>query len=286
MIRRLACLLAATVAAGVVASTAAGALFFLFQPTSAQSGDRIAIRLGGTPAGFTAADRVEPFGRPIRVYLVPFGVADEVRTRFDQRLSFAGQVVPDRDGHGLLRFSLPPLDSGRYVAAFWCPACGAHSAGRTFFVQSGDDFASRYRRQASLRVEMPDAGASCPVTRPNHVVPPRGDRGYPLLSYGNGFLSVHVSSDGGLVTERRDGTLFQKLAWTPRRGFGGTLTVRGERVDTLSSPMRVLGVHWGSSSTGRGGWASAVEFPSEGCWRISGRVGDISLSYVVRVIGV
>jgi hypothetical protein len=50
--------------------------------------------------------------------------------------------------------------------------------------------------------------------------------------------------------------------------------------------MKVLGVVWGHDSYGRGGWASAVKFPSEGCWRISGRVRDITLSYVVRVIGV
>jgi hypothetical protein len=48
--------------------------------------------------------------------------------------------------------------------------------------------------------------------------------------------------------------------------------------------MRVLGVFWGSSSTGRSGWASPVEFPSEGCWRISGRVRDITLTYVVKVV--
>jgi hypothetical protein len=27
-----------------------------------------------------------------------------------------------------------------------------------------------------------------------------------------------------------------------------------------------------------------VELPSEGCWRITGRVADISLSYVVKVV--
>jgi hypothetical protein len=32
------------------------------------------------------------------------------------------------------------------------------------------------------------------------------------------------------------------------------------------------------------GWASAVKFPSEGCWRLTGRVGDIALSYVVKVV--
>jgi hypothetical protein len=49
--------------------------------------------------------------------------------------------------------------------------------------------------------------------------------------------------------------------------------------------MQVLSVNWGHSlSTGRGSWMSAVTFPSEGCWRINGRVRDVSLSYVVRVV--
>ena len=39
----------------------------------------------------------------------------------------------------------------------------------------------------------------------------------------------------------------------------------------------------GHSSDGRGSWASAVSFPTR-CWRLTGRVADISLTYVVRVI--
>jgi hypothetical protein len=29
---------------------------------------------------------------------------------------------------------------------------------------------------------------------------------------------------------------------------------------------------------------SPVEFPGLGCWRITGRVGDVSLTYVVNVV--
>ena len=222
----------------------------------------------------------------MRIYLVRSDLARDVRGRFDRRLTFVGEIAPDRKGHGLMRFALPPLDSGTYAIASWCPGCAHSSSGRTFFVQTGRDVLPRYRPSMRLTVELPDAATSCPVTRPNHVVPPSGGRGYPLPSYGNGFLSVHVSSDVGLLTERRDGTLFQKLGWIPRRGLSGTLTVRGERLDASAPPMHVLGVHWGNNTAGRGSWASAVEFPSEGCWRITGRVGDISLSYVVRVIAV
>jgi hypothetical protein len=60
--------------------------------------------------------------------------------------------------------------------------------------------------------------------------------------------------------------------------------VRGERLDAPSPPLKVLNVFWGHSSTGKWSWATPVEFPSEGCWRISGRVDDVSLTYVGRVV--
>jgi hypothetical protein len=73
----------------------------------------------------------------------------------------------------------------------------------------------------------------------------------------------------------------------PKEGWGGNLMVRGER---LYSPgrMRVLNVFWGHSHVNgrrvRGSWMTPLELPSEGCWRISGRVGDISLSDVAKVV--
>ena len=83
--------------------------------------------------------------------------------------------------------------------------------------------------------------------------------------------------------QEQDGELFQKLWWLPRAGFTGDLMVRGERLDAPGR-MRVLAVNWGHSSDGRGSWASAVTFSGEGCWRITGRVRDVTLSYVVKVV--
>jgi hypothetical protein len=123
----------------------------------------------------------------------------------------------------------------------------------------------------SLRVRLPDPTETCPVTRGR---------------YANGFLSVDLR--GGVLSRPReaDGTLFDKLGWLPRKGFTGQLTVRGERLDAPGR-LEVLGVFWGYASSGpaaNGSWASAVRFPSAGCWRITGRVQDIALTYVVRVV--
>ena len=270
--RRLGVLAVTALAAAVVASPARAALFFLFQPTSADAGRFVTVRLGGTPAGFTLADRERPFRSAMRIYLVRSDVAGEVRTRFDPRLHFVGRLVPDRDARGVLRFRVPPLDTGAYAVASWCRGCARHSAGRSFFVQTVPEV-SRYRRWMSLRVRLPDPARFCPVTTPG--------RRSGLFNHGNGLLSSTVPPDGVVVGDRRepDGSLFWKPGWLPRGVVTHDLVVTGERLDALAPPMRVLAVRWGGGS-----WRTASTFPSEGCWRITGRLGDVSLSYVVWVV--
>ena len=264
--RRLAVVAAVTAAvAGVAVSSAHAALFFLFKPTAADAGSVVNVRLGGTPADFIPQDAERPLRNGIRLYLVRRDVAGKVRSRFDPRLHFVGRIVPDRNLHGVLSFTVPPLDTGAYAVAAWCPGCAPHSFGRTLFVQTVPKV-SRFRRWMGLRVHLPSATETCPVTRG---------------TYGNGFFSMPSAPNGVLVTQS---DLGQKLGWIPREGFTGALTVRGERLDAPSAPMKVLGVFWGYSSTGEGSWASAVRFPSEGCWRLTGRVGDLTLSFVVRVV--
>jgi hypothetical protein len=270
--RRLGMLVAvAFVAASVAVPSARAALFFLFQPTEAKAGDIVTVRLGGTPRGFTLDDRVEPFRRPMRLYLVRNDVAARVSSRFDPRLHFIGRLVPDANARGLLRFRVPPLDTAGYAVAAWCPECARNSFGRTFFVLPvAPGGVGRFRHLQLLRVRTAATDA-CPVTRGR---------------YGNGFLSVDLR--GGVLSRPRepDGTLSDKLGWLPRKGFTGKLTVRGERLDAPGE-LEVLSVNWGYASSGpaaNGSWASAVRFPGAGCWRITGRVRDISLSYVVRVV--
>ena len=256
-------------------SSAAASLFFLFQPTTANAGDAVSVRLGGTPPGFTVAKADMSFKRAMRLYLVDNDVAGDVTTRTDSRLHFIGTLVPDRQGRGSLTFKVPPLDTASYVVATWCRSCAWHSFGRTFFVlRVPDGDTGRFRHLQQLHVRLPSAAQSCPVS-------PEGRNG-------NGFLSVYVPESGVISMQRQsDGTLFDKLGWLPKRGWGGNLTVRGERLDAPGR-MRVLNVFWGheyvDGRQGRGSWMTPVELPSEGCWRISGRVADISLSYVVQVV--
>jgi hypothetical protein len=274
LIVRLLPLAVALVAATVLVASASASLFFLFSPTDAAPNDRVTVRLGGTPASFKAANRRLPFQRPIRLYLVPNDVAASVRTRFDPRLHFIGALVPDRDARGILTFTVPPLATDDYAVAAWCLGCAPSSAGRTFFVLPvGPNDPGRFVDRQLLDVRMPDPASSCPVTKGRH---------------GNGFLSVTLPADGILRMQREaDGTLFDKLGWVPKRNWTGNLTVRGERLDGPGS-VRVLNVVWGhtvvNGKRGLGSWMTPVVVPAEGCYRFTGRVGDIALSYVVKVV--
>jgi hypothetical protein len=117
---------------------------------------------------------------------------------------------------------------------------------------------------------------ACPVTRST----------LPSRRYGSSRLWVTLPPAGILRVQRNqpdDGTFGTKLSWMSDRDRGLTLTITGRRLDEPGR-MIVRGVFWGYSSTGRGSWASAVAFPQGGCWRITGRAGPTTVSYVVRVV--
>jgi hypothetical protein len=117
---------------------------------------------------------------------------------------------------------------------------------------------------------------ACPVTR----------SALPSGRYGNSRLWVYLPSGGILRVQRNqpaDGMFGTKIGWIPDRNRHVSLAVSGRRLDAPGR-MRVLGVFWGHSSTGKGSWASPVAFPAGGCWRITGRAGRTTVSYVVRVV--
>jgi hypothetical protein len=268
----------------LAAPTGAGAaVFFVFDRATGLPNDRVKVRTGGTPKGFTLKQRVKPFQQPVRLYLVESDTAAKVRSRFDPRLNFIGWVVPDRNARGLLTFSVPPLDPGAYTIAYWCPGCVANSRGRTFFVQPADQVAPGYRSQTLLRI---DATQSCPVTLPNANRPPGQPRTVPW--YGNGLLWAGVASDGVYaVTQDRvaaDGSIGNKLLWVTTPPWRAP-TVSGERLDAPAPPLRALGANMGSfSDAANPSFMTPVVFAAAGCWRLRARLRDVSLTYVVNVV--
>ena len=284
MVSRLALLvtLAALLAAAAPDSGRA-ALFFLFKPTSAMPGETVTVRLGGTPESFTQAQATRPFQRPIRLYLVPNGTAKQVRTRFDTRLHFIGSLVPDARSRGNLTFTVPPLDGKAYAVAAWCPGCAPFSVGRIFFtLPVGSGTAPRFRPLMLLNVRPLSLSAGCPVTVPNGSTP-TGERRSPHF-HGNGLLWTGFAPNQSIGRLEEDGSYFDKLLWWTM-SLHRPLSFRAVRLDANAPPPRWKaneGAFVGSTFPGTT-WATAVWFPSAGCWRLTSRVGDLSLSVVVRV---
>jgi hypothetical protein len=125
----------------------------------------------------------------------------------------------------------------------------------------------------------------CPVTEPQ---PAPGSLATDLFgggsAYGNddlwvGGLWPHgVITAGGAFIDRR-GAVRMKFGWW--RETPGTLTIGGKRLDAPGPPLSaIVPTGYGAS----GFQASSIRFPTEGCWEVTGRVGEGALTFVTYVI--
>jgi hypothetical protein len=120
--------------------------------------------------------------------------------------------------------------------------------------------------------------ATCAVTTPNGSAPPgeRPSDGH----HGNGAIWTGFPSYGVIVVPKAnaDGTLRMKFPWW--FSVDGSLSIEGRRLDMPAPPL-------GSqipSGYNQGFQASALLFPTEGCWEVTGRVGSAALTFVVFVV--
>ena len=133
----------------------------------------------------------------------------------------------------------------------------------------------------------PRKAFKCEVTKPNGIA-----AGYAQPapdSYGNQKVSVGpfglwpegtivFKPDGpGFVT--RSGALGMKFGWL--RGVLGKLRIEGRRLDGEAPPLRSE-VPDGYGD--RGFQATYLIFPTPGCWEVTGRVGDASVTFVTKVV--
>lgn len=148
-----------------------------------------------------------------------------------------------------------------------------------------------HRLRADLRSAIGDRQAlrralaretSCPVTPPNGTAPPGAAPAPTWHGEGRVWIAlwtgpVVVAGDGYMLA---DGSIVLKFGWW--RGVEGDLTIRGRRIDAAAPPLRAdVPSGYGES----GFQVSGIEFPTEGCWEISGTVGEASLTFVVLVVG-
>lgn len=140
------------------------------------------------------------------------------------------------------------------------------------------DWSARsWRRELALR-RYAAAPIACPVTRPNGWAPPGSTFGAEF--HGNGSLWVGLQPANIVVDERQpDGAVWQKFGWFRR--VVGTLTITGRRLDGPAPPLRAE-VPDGYGD--RDFQSSGIFFPTEGCWEVTGRAGEATLTFVTLVL--
>ena len=247
-------LVAVSIVAAAVAAPGAAArkpIALALDAAAAVPGDEVTVR-GAVPARLG----------PLRLYLVRESHAREIRARSDPRAVFVGVLA-----RGTLVFTLPPLDAGTYVLAYWCRRCV--QGGRTLVVA----------RASPLHVQVPNTAGACARSRPNGKRVP-GLRPSAHL-HGNGVLAAFVG-DGRYVAPEPDGTVFTKMIWVAASAER-PLEVSYRRIAGSGEETRAESIRGTLSGFAGPSWASRMYF-SEGCWRVTGRIGDISLSFVVEVV--
>jgi hypothetical protein len=126
--------------------------------------------------------------------------------------------------------------------------------------------------------------ARCPVTVPNGQTPP-GEQPS-REDHGNGGLWTAIPPDGRVVAThrfvRRDGSMRIKFPWWGSRRADKDLRISGSsvhppgaRAQAQISPGLTRAPHF---------WASAIVFPTEGCWRVTASAGHARLTFVVLVL--
>ncbi len=133
----------------------------------------------------------------------------------------------------------------------------------------------------------PARQAECPVTAPNGSLPP-GEQAASADYLGNDRLWTVLWPDGQVVFEpggpgeiRPDGSLAMKFPFWRGEGVVGELHITGERLDgDAPAMMGEITEGYGES----GFQATALVFPSAGCWQVTAGVGDDLLTFTTQVV--
>ena len=132
---------------------------------------------------------------------------------------------------------------------------------------------------------------ACPVTTANGDIPLRerspGRTPVPAFAYhGNGQIWTVLPAKNGIwraSPRPENGHLVHKgMWWRTTELLYFPLIVEGRRLDALAPPMETY------TCSGYVGDVQpcGISLPTEGCWEITGRAGDVSLTFVVYAIKV
>jgi hypothetical protein len=131
-------------------------------------------------------------------------------------------------------------------------------------------------------VALPRAtGGTCPLTLPNGNMPPGGAT--VGANHGNGKLWTAMWPHNVVIATpdyiEADGSVGMKWGWW--RGVPGKLRITGRRLDGDAPP---LSAHIPDGYGRRGFQATGILFPTEGCWEVTGAVGDTKLTFVTLLV--
>ncbi|MBA3717609.1 MAG: hypothetical protein H0W87_05225 [Actinobacteria bacterium] len=135
------------------------------------------------------------------------------------------------------------------------------------------------RREARLRARLTEHDP-CPITTANGNRPPDPDWAEVQGAHGNGQLWVWLPTPAVYAqVPRPNGGVILKQGWWSAN-HDAPVQIEGHRRD---GPTQVFRDSSGEP-IGGGTRPSAPEFPSEGCWEVTGRIGEASLTYGILVL--
>lgn len=108
----------------ISAEPAQAALYLEFDVPRGRPGTSVGVKTEGRGACTACPQRM-------KLYFVKAGIAGEIESRTDSRLTEVGFLVVDRSGDGRGQFIVPSVTSGPYVVMTYCGPCAATSAGRS-----------------------------------------------------------------------------------------------------------------------------------------------------------
>jgi hypothetical protein len=145
--------------------------------------------------------------------------------------------------------------------------------------------------QSERSKEANKSAAACPVTLPRKAPSAAKNLFGAGAAHWNGELFVGglwpdgtiVFEPGGPGTISPDGSMSMKFGWLRGAGLRGKLNIFGRRLDASAPPLRA---HIPDGYGDTGFQATALIFPTEGCWEVTGEVGDTRVTFVTRVVRV